>query len=218
MPSPQQRDDDPGVDVTRGWQRSAFRALDDFGGRAIRCELDPASAAMLDVQVDPYAMRVCTARPTSPERCLPSPLFRALLFRRLLMPCMPLPLAPAACRCRPAWTREAGQGGWRRGRWKMAAPGSNELRLRALLARRATWRAAPAVRPRRQREAPEGVSGATRAVTTATFHRGSPLAITSSGRPNPEAVACALRQMRFAACSRGAPRERSTPDSRPGPC
>ena len=93
LPRPQQ-DDDPGIDVTRGWQRSATRALDDSGDRALRRELDSASAAMLDSQSGP---RVLTARPTSPELCLPSPLFRALLFRRLRMP---LPLAPAACRCR----------------------------------------------------------------------------------------------------------------------
>ena len=93
--SPQQHDDDPGVHVTRGWQRSVSRALDDFGD--LRRELDPASAAMLDSQAGPYAARVFTARPTSPELCLPSPLFRALLLRRLRMP---LPLAPAACRCR----------------------------------------------------------------------------------------------------------------------
>ena len=84
------------ADVTRGWQRSASRALDDFGDRALPRELDPASAAMLDSQAGPYAARVFTARPTSPELCLPSPLCRALLLRRLRMP---LPLAPAACRC-----------------------------------------------------------------------------------------------------------------------
>ena len=97
MPSPPQQDDDPGIDVTRGWQRSASRALDDFGDRALRRELDPASAAMLDFQRGPYAARVLTARRTSPELSLASPLFRALFVRRLRMP---LPLALAACRCR----------------------------------------------------------------------------------------------------------------------
>ena len=57
--------------------------------------LGPASTAMLDSQASPYAARVFTARPTSPELCLPSPFFRALLLRRLRMP---LPLAAAACR------------------------------------------------------------------------------------------------------------------------
>ena len=55
---------------------------------------------MLDSQAGPYALRVLTARPTSPELYLPSPFFRALLLRRLLMGCMPVPLAPTACRCR----------------------------------------------------------------------------------------------------------------------
>ena len=96
MPPPPQQDDDPGIDVTRGWQRSASRALDDFGDRALRRELNPASATMLDSQSGPYAARVLTARPTPPELCLPSPLFQALLLRRLRMP---LPLAPGACRC-----------------------------------------------------------------------------------------------------------------------
>ena len=32
---PPQQDDDPSIDVTRGWQRSATRALDDFGDRAL---------------------------------------------------------------------------------------------------------------------------------------------------------------------------------------
>ncbi|CAE7657728.1 unnamed protein product [Symbiodinium pilosum] len=54
MPPPQQHDDDPGADVTRGWQRSASRALDDFGDRALRRELDPTSAAMLDSRAGPY--------------------------------------------------------------------------------------------------------------------------------------------------------------------
>ena len=76
---------------------TASRALDDFGDRALRRELDPASAAMLDSQAGPYAARVFTACPTSPELCLPSPLFWALLLRQLRMP---LPLAPAACRLR----------------------------------------------------------------------------------------------------------------------
>ena len=45
MPSTQQHDDDPGVDVNRGWHRTASRALDDRGDRALRRELDHVNAS-----------------------------------------------------------------------------------------------------------------------------------------------------------------------------
>ena len=60
-------------------------------------ESDAASAALLDSQAGPHAARVLTTRPTLPEFSLESPLFRAILLRRLRLP---LPLTSARCRCR----------------------------------------------------------------------------------------------------------------------
>ena len=51
---------------------------------------------LLALQSGPHAARVFVARPTSPELSLDSPVFRALLLRRLRMP---LPLVAARCRC-----------------------------------------------------------------------------------------------------------------------
>ena len=89
--------DEPQLDNTRGWQRTASQAVDGFCQRALLRELDASSAALLDSQAGPYAARIFTARPTSPELTLESPLFRALLLRRLRLP---LPLTAARCRCR----------------------------------------------------------------------------------------------------------------------
>ena len=89
--------DEPQLDNTRGWQRAASHAVDGFCQRALLRELDASSAALLDSQAGPYAARIFTARPTSPELTLESPLFRALLLRRLRLP---LPLTAARCRCR----------------------------------------------------------------------------------------------------------------------
>ena len=86
--------DEPQLDNTRGWQRTASQAVDGFCQRALLRELDASSAAP---QAGPYAARIFTARPTSPELTLESPLFRALLLRRLRLP---LPLTAARCRCR----------------------------------------------------------------------------------------------------------------------
>ena len=82
---PIQPDYDPGVDLTRGWQRNASRAIGAFGDKALRHDPDPVFAALLDSQAGPYAARVFTARPTAPELTLPSSLFRVLVLRRLRM-------------------------------------------------------------------------------------------------------------------------------------
>ena len=55
-----------------------------------------ASLAVLQSQGGPFAGRVFTALPTSPEVRLDSAAFRLLLLRRLRLP---LPLDSAACRC-----------------------------------------------------------------------------------------------------------------------
>ena len=55
-------EDDPSLDLTRGWQRPA----------SLR-EADPASAALLESQAGPHAARVLTTRPTLPEFTLSRP-------------------------------------------------------------------------------------------------------------------------------------------------
>ena len=94
---PSQLEEDPSLDLTRGWQRPASQAVDDFCHRAFLRESDAASAALLDSQAGPHAARVLTTRPTLPEFSFKSPLFRAILLRRLRLP---LPLTSARCRCR----------------------------------------------------------------------------------------------------------------------
>ena len=91
------QDDEPALDLLCGWQRLASRAVDDFLDRAHGRELSPGNAALLDSQCGPFAARVLTVRPTSPELTLPASLFRTLLLRRLRLP---LPLSPAFCCCR----------------------------------------------------------------------------------------------------------------------
>ena len=81
--------DEP-VDTTRGWQRPASRAIDDSTA-------DPPSLALLESQCGPFASRILAALPSCHELTLDSPVFRALLLRRLRLP---LPLDAAACRCR----------------------------------------------------------------------------------------------------------------------
>ena len=60
----------PDIDSTRGWQRAASQAVDGFCQRALMRELDASPAALLDSQSGPYAARVFTTRPTSPEQRL----------------------------------------------------------------------------------------------------------------------------------------------------
>ena len=96
---PASAEDEPQLDLTRGWQRLAARAVDDFCHRALLRELDPSSIALLESQAGPFAARVLTARPTSPELTLDSPLFRVFILRRLRLP---LPLTGAQGRCRVA--------------------------------------------------------------------------------------------------------------------
>ena len=88
--------DEP-VDTTRGWQRPASRAIDDSTAGRFRAMLDPPSLALLESQCGPFASRVLTALPSCHELTLDSPVFRALLLRRL---CLPLPLDETVCRCR----------------------------------------------------------------------------------------------------------------------
>ena len=87
--------DDPDVPY-RGWQRSASRVLDDRASAEHRRAVGPAELALLDSQSGPFAARLLTVRPVGPELALDSALFRVLLLRRLRLP---LPLAPARCRC-----------------------------------------------------------------------------------------------------------------------
>ena len=60
--------------------------------RASRCGPPRENLALLDSQAGPHAARVLTTRPTLPEFSLESPLFRAILLRRLRLP---LPLTSA---------------------------------------------------------------------------------------------------------------------------
>ena len=71
--APSQPEEDPSLDLTRGWQRPASQAVDDFCHRAFVRETDAASAALLESQAGPHAARVLTARPTQPEFTLASP-------------------------------------------------------------------------------------------------------------------------------------------------
>ena len=54
------------------WQISASRAINMFCDGALRRDLDPASAALLDAQAGFYAAQLFTACPTAPELTLPS--------------------------------------------------------------------------------------------------------------------------------------------------
>ena len=84
------------ADFGRGWQRAASKVLDDHEAAEIAQASDAASLAMLQSQGGPFAGRVFTAFPTSPEVRLDSAAYRLLLLRRLRWP---LPLDSAACRC-----------------------------------------------------------------------------------------------------------------------
>ena len=73
-----------------------------FQGRGrVLLTLDPSRAcspaALLDSQAGPFAARIFTARPTSPELSRAPSHFRVLLLRRLRLP---LPVTAAYCRCR----------------------------------------------------------------------------------------------------------------------
>ena len=118
--APSQPDEDGSLDLTRGWQRPASQAVDDFAHRAHLREADSASAALLLSQAGPHAARVFVARPTLPEFSLASPIFRVLLLRRLRLP---LPLTAARCRC------QARQDPF--GDHRAACPRSGVLRARA---------------------------------------------------------------------------------------
>ena len=81
-------DPDEPVDTTRGWQRPAFRAIDN-------------STAGRFHSADPLLRRVLTALPSCHELTLDSPVLRALLLRRLRLPfparrCSPCKLVAAA--------------------------------------------------------------------------------------------------------------------------
>ena len=127
--APSQPDEDGSLDLTRGWQRPASQAVDDFAHRAHLREADSASAALLLSQAGPHAARVFVARPTLPEFSLASPIFRVLLLRRLRLP---LPLTAARCRC------QARQDPF--GDHRAACPRSGVLRARAGPLERATAR------------------------------------------------------------------------------
>ena len=89
-------EDEP-VDLTRGWQRLASRAVDDTAAAHLWPLIDNASQAIHESQASPFAARVFTELPTSPEFRLEPASFRVLLLRRLWLP---LPLDSARCRCR----------------------------------------------------------------------------------------------------------------------
>ena len=84
---PGQLEEDPSLDLTRGCHRPASQAVDAF---CHACLGRPAGLA------GPHAACVLTTRPTLPEFSLESPLFGAILLRRLRLP---LPLTSARCRC-----------------------------------------------------------------------------------------------------------------------
>ena len=91
--------------------------------------LDPPSLALLESQCGPFASRILTALPSCHELALDSPVFRALLLRRLRLP---LPVDAAACRChRP---------GDPLGDHRAACPRSGILRSRGLPLERAAAR------------------------------------------------------------------------------
>ena len=76
---------EPSVEVQRG-------AKD----QPAACGVGPAELALLDSPSGPFATRVLTVRPTFPQLAVDSAFFRVLLLRLLRLP---LPLAPARCRC-----------------------------------------------------------------------------------------------------------------------
>eukprot|EP00439_Symbiodinium_sp_Y106_P044538 s4698_g5.t1 len=95
-PLPEQPDDQP-TDTTRGGQRSASFALDAVFAASLTSRLDPPSTALLDSQSGPFAAKVLTALPTSPELRLEPASYHVVLLRRLRLQ---LPLVPAFCPCR----------------------------------------------------------------------------------------------------------------------
>ena len=84
-------------ELCRGWQRAASWIIDDRCAAQLRESLDPACCALLESQAGPYASRVLTALPTTPEVRLVSAAFRLTWLRRLRLA---LPLHAARCRCR----------------------------------------------------------------------------------------------------------------------
>ena len=127
-PLPEQPDDQP-TDFTRGWQRSASFALDAAFAASLTGRLDPSSIALLDSQSGPFAAKVLTALPTSPELRLEPASYRVMLLRRLRLQ---LPLVPAFCPCR---RRLDALGGHR-----ASCPRSGLLRSRAVPLERAAAR------------------------------------------------------------------------------
>ena len=67
---PSQLEEERSFDLTRGWQLS--QAVNDFCHRPSLRQTDAASAALLDSQAGPHAVRVFTTRPTLPEFSLES--------------------------------------------------------------------------------------------------------------------------------------------------
>ena len=96
LPREDSEDDEP-ADFTRGWQRSASRAVKRASAIYLAERLDASSRALLESQSGPFAAKVFTALPTSPELRLEPASFRVLLLRRLRLQ---LPLVPATCPCR----------------------------------------------------------------------------------------------------------------------
>ena len=93
-PQPEQAEDF--APSLRGWQQVTSAAVDARVSDTLSTGLDPASQAMLCSQSGPFAARVLTLFPTSPELVLEPAIMRALLLRRLRLP---LALSSARCRC-----------------------------------------------------------------------------------------------------------------------
>ena len=95
--APQSREEAEPGEVRRGWQKSAADARELHAlEHAIRPALSRSERALLRSQSGPYAGRVFSVLPTTPETQLPSAEMKVLLRRRLRLP---LHLAPRRCRC-----------------------------------------------------------------------------------------------------------------------
>jgi hypothetical protein len=78
-------------------QRPAAAAAHTAMRQELHASLDPASQAMMASQPGPFASRVFTTIPHTPDLAYPNHIFRLLLLRRLRLP---LPLTERNCRCR----------------------------------------------------------------------------------------------------------------------
>ena len=81
-------EDDEPADLTRGCQRSASRAVDQASAASLTQRLNDPSRALLQSQSGPFAAKVPTALPTSPELRLEAVAFRVLQLRRLRFSCL----------------------------------------------------------------------------------------------------------------------------------